>query len=85
MNVIEFLQAVNATAAFVAGLFFFRFWRDSRDTLFAFFGSAFWCFAVSWALLALVDPTAETEPYIYAIRLVAFGLLIVGMVNKNRR
>ena len=84
MRVIAFLQAVNATAAFIAGVFFLRFWRDSRDTLFAFFGAAFWLLGLSWALLALVDPTAETQPYIYAIRLVAFGLLIVAMVNKNR-
>ena len=84
MNPVAFLQAVNATAAFVAGLLFMRFWRDSRDSLFAFFGGAFWLFSFSWTLLALINPDAETQPYIYAIRLVAFGLLIVGMVNKNR-
>jgi hypothetical protein len=84
MTAIAFLQAVNATAALIAGLFFMRFWRDSRDSLFAFFGAAFWLLALSWALLAFVGPTDESRPYIYAIRLVAFGLLIVGMVNKNR-
>lgn len=84
MSVVAFLQAVNATAAIVAGLLFIRFWRDSRDTLFAFFGAAFWLFGCSWALLALINPDAETQPYIYAIRLVAFGLLIIGMINKNR-
>ncbi len=84
MTVVAFLQAVNATAAFIAGLFFMRFWRDSRDSLFAFFGSAFWLLALSWVLLALINPTAETQLYIYSIRLVAFGLLIAGMVNKNR-
>jgi hypothetical protein len=40
---------------------------------------------VSWAILALINPAAETQAYIYAIRLVAFLLLIVGMINKNRR
>jgi hypothetical protein len=84
MTSVAFLQAVNATAAFVAGLLFMRFWRDGRDSLFAFFGGAFWIFSLSWALLALVNPDAETQPYIYAIRLVAFGLLIAGMINKNR-
>jgi hypothetical protein len=84
MTLVAFLQAVNATAAFIAGLFFMRFWRDSRDSLFAFFGAGFWLLALAWALLAFVDPTDERRPDIYAIRLVAFGLLIVGMVNKNR-
>ena len=84
MTLVAFFQAVNATAAFIAGLFFMRFWRDSRDSLFAFFGVAFWLLALAWALLAFVDPTDETRPDIYAIRLAAFGLLIVGMVNKNR-
>ena len=81
---IVFLQAVAATGAFVAGLLFFRFWRESQDRLFAFFGSAFHLLALSWALLGLVSPTEETRPYIYAIRLVAFGLLITGIIDKNR-
>jgi hypothetical protein len=81
---IPFLQTVSATGALAAGLFFLRFWRDSRDRLFGFFGAAFCVLAISWALLALVNPSAETRPYAYAIRLVAFLLMIVGMVDKNR-
>jgi hypothetical protein len=84
LAVIPFLQTVSATAALAAGLFFFRFWRESHDRLFAFFGAGFWVLAVSWALLALIDPSDETRPYIYAIRLVAFLLMIVGMIDKNR-
>lgn len=82
--IIPFLQTVSATAAVAAGLFFFRFWRESRDRLFAFFGAAFWVLAVSWALLALINPSDETRPYADAIRLVAFLLMIAGMVDKNR-
>ena len=84
LPLIPFLQAVSATAALAAGLFFFRFWRESRDRLFAFFGAAFWVLAVSWALLALINPADETRPYVYAIRLVAFVLMIAGMIDKNR-
>jgi hypothetical protein len=79
-----FLQAVSATGAWVAGLLFFRFWRASHDRLFAFFGSAFWLLSLTWALLGLFSPTEETRPYIYAIRLVAFALLIVAIIDKNR-
>jgi hypothetical protein len=83
-GIIPFLQTVSATGAFVAGLFFFRFWRESRERLFAFFGAAFWVLALSWVLLAVINPSDETRPYIYAIRLVAFLLIIVGMIDKNR-
>ena len=82
--IIPFLQTVSATAAAAVGLFFFRFWRESRDRLFAFFGAAFCVLALSWALLALINPSDETGPYVYAIRLVAFLLMIVGMIDKNR-
>lgn len=82
---LAFLQGISATGAFVGGLFFLRFWRESHDRLFAFFGAAFWLLALSWALLGLFSPTEETRPYIYAIRLVAFLLLIGGIVDKNRQ
>lgn len=84
-TLIAFLQAVSATLAWVSGLIFVRFWRESRDVLFLFFGAAFWMMALSWALLAIVNPTGEGRPYAYGIRLVAFLLIIVGMIHKNRR
>jgi hypothetical protein len=84
LALIPFLQTVSATAALASGLFFLRFWRDSRDRLFAFFGVGFCALALQWALLALINPSDETRPYVYAIRLVAFLLMIIGMVDKNR-
>jgi hypothetical protein len=79
-----FLQAVSAMGAWVAGLIFFRFFRESHDRLFAFFGGAFWLLALSWALLAAFSPTDDTRPYIYSIRLVAFALIIFAIIDKNR-
>ena len=83
-NFFIFLQAVSATGAWVCGLVFVRFWRATRDALFAFFAAAFWLLALSWTLLAIVNPVGESRPYIYAIRLLAFLLIIAGMVNKNK-
>ncbi len=82
---VVFLQAVAATCAGISGLFFFRFWRVSRDPLFAFFSAAFWLIALSWALLALFSPHEEARPYIYILRLVAFSLIMIGIVRKNAR
>jgi hypothetical protein len=79
-----FLQAVAATAAWVAGLLFVRFWRNTHDPLFAYFGVAFWLLSLSWAVLGLFDPTEEARPYVYLVRLVAFVLIIAGVAQKNR-
>jgi hypothetical protein len=79
------LQAIAATAAGTNGLFLLRFWRQGRDSLFALLASAFSLLALSWLLLALFSPTEEARPYIYGIRLVAFALVIAGIVHKNRR
>ena len=68
----------------MSGLLFYRFWRESRGILFVFFSAGFWGMAVSWVLLAVTSPTGEARPYIYAVRLLAFPLLIAGMIEKNR-
>jgi hypothetical protein len=83
-ELLTFLQGFTVAGAWVSGLFFLRFWRESRDPLFGFFGAAFWLLAASWTLLALSSPTEESRPYIYALRLLAFVLIIAGMVVKNR-
>ena len=79
-----FLQGVSAAASFVVGLLFLRFWRESHDRLFAFFGAAFWLMAISWSVLGLLSPTEDTRAYIYSIRLLAFILIIIGIIDKNR-
>jgi hypothetical protein len=83
-TVLLFLYGISATAAWVCGLFFFRFWRRSGDPLFGFFGAGFWLLSGSWILLALLYPAEESRPYIYGVRLIAFVLLILGIVAKNR-
>ena len=83
-TIIPLLQSASGTLAFIVGLFFVRFWRDTGDRLFGFFGAAFWLLAISWVLLAIYDPTAESRPYIFAIRLLAFLLIIIAILDKNR-
>ena len=65
-------------------MLFYRFWRESRDVLFVFFSAGFSVMAFAWVLLAVISPTGEARPYIYAVRLLAFLLLIAGMIQKNR-
>lgn len=68
----------------VIGLFFLRFYRDRRDVLFLLFGVAFWMLAANNAVLAVVAATAEATVGAYVLRLVAFALIILAIVQKNR-
>jgi hypothetical protein len=80
-----FLQGACTLACWAIGLFFLRFWRVSRDRLFFFFFAAFWAFAINWLGLVLVDASDETRHWVYVVRLAAFALIAIGIVDKNRR
>jgi hypothetical protein len=69
----------------VAGLFFLRFWRDTRDRLFAIFAGAFWLLAVQRAVLTVaVRQGGEGSVGIYGLRLLAFLLILYAIIDKNR-
>jgi hypothetical protein len=76
----HFLSGALTMGYLVAALFFAKFWSESRDRLFGFFALTFALLAVQRALLSLLEP-AEL---LYGIRLVAFLILIVAIVEKNR-
>jgi hypothetical protein len=80
---IAFLNGVAMAASLGVGLFFLRMWRESRDRFFALFGLAFWILALNWLALLWASP-AEHRHYVYAIRLVAFVLILAAIVDKNR-
>lgn len=68
----------------VAGLFFLRFWKSTRDALFLWFAAAFGLLGVGQATLTFADvPTEERSP-LYLFRLLAFLLIIVAIWRKNR-
>jgi hypothetical protein len=81
----QFLYGALAMGAWVAGLFFIQFWRSSRERIFGFFATAFWILAVNWIALAVAAPERETRHYFYLIRLLAFVLIILGILDKNRK
>lgn len=79
----QFTWGALFMASFVAGLFFLKFWRATGDRLFAFFCLAFWVFALNWASLAAAVPGEEAHLIAYAIRLLGFILILVGILDKN--
>ena len=75
---------VSAGSAF-AGLFFFRFWHQTRDRFFLFFAGSFWLEALNRVALMVVPHASEHEPLFYLVRLVAYGLILAAIWQKNRR
>ena len=82
---IEFLSGAIACGFAVIALFFLKFWRKSADRLFLFFALAFGVMTIERVLIALGDFDAEIQPFIYMIRLGGFILIILGIVEKNRK
>lgn len=80
----QFLWGATAGLCAVAALFFFKFWRRTGDGLFAAFSAGFSALGVHWTALALIHPASESRHYVYFVRLVAFALIISGVVSKNR-
>ena len=68
----------------VAGLFFLRFWRETRDRLFGIFAGAFWLLALQRLLLALFQNPDSEQVWLYGIRVLAFVLILFAVVDKNR-
>ncbi|WP_332823752.1 DUF5985 family protein [Ramlibacter sp.] len=80
----DLLMGAIAAGSGFAGLFFFRFWRHTRDRFFLFFAGSFWLEAINRVALALLPYANEQEPLFYLVRLVAYGLIIAAIWQKNR-
>ena len=74
-----------ATGSLVAALFFLRFWRATQDRFFLLFALSFALEGVNRVLLWLFVGPNEDAPVYYLIRLVAYGLILAAIVQKNRR
>jgi hypothetical protein len=81
--VLDFVFGMITMGYVVAGLFFAKFWRRSRDPLFAIFAVAFWLLALNQAIVAAIDAPREEQSWAYLLRLAAFILIIVAIVYKN--
>jgi hypothetical protein len=78
------IDGALAMACGIAGLFFLRFWKSTADTLFMYFALAFWVLGAHWLSVPLLSLPSETTYYLYVPRLIAFLLIIAGIIAKNR-
>ena len=82
---ISFLWGISASSSLVTALFFLRFWHDTRDRLFAALSAAFCLLALNYMALALFPTVDETRHFTYIVRLVAFALIIAGILEQTSR
>lgn len=80
----EFLDGASFLAAAAVTVFFLRFWRATGDRLFLFFALAFAVLAANRVVLALLDEADEAETLVYVARALAFALILLAIVRKNR-
>ena len=82
----EFIMGATATASAVVALFFLKFWRKTGDRLFGMFAVAFLLLGITRLGLAFAQETSvEGQTHWYWVRLVAFLLILIAIVDKNRR
>lgn len=81
----QYISGALTMGYLAAGLFFLRFWKKTRDRLFAFFALAFWLLAGQRLALAVTTQTSEGNLFLYGVRLLAFVLILVAIIDKNRQ
>lgn len=83
-NVNLILWSMTAMASFGVAACFARFWRQTADRLFGFFALAFTLLGGNTLLLAALNPSHESRHLAYLLRLGAFVVIIIGVIDKNR-
>jgi hypothetical protein len=80
----DFLSGAIVMGFLLAGLFFLRFWRRTREGLFIAFALAFWLMGLMQALLVFADVPDEERSWLFLLRLAAFALILASIGFKNR-
>jgi hypothetical protein len=81
----EFVSGLITMGFVIASVFFVRFWARTRDGLFLTFAAAFCLLAANQALVALLEVPREELSWAYLLRVLAFAIIIAGVIRKNRQ
>jgi hypothetical protein len=82
-SLIGLLSGALLFAYLLAGVYFWRFWRKTREPLFSMFALAFWLFAVNTGVVALLGDADERTAPAYALRVLGFLLILIAIISKN--
>jgi len=80
----EIMLGAIAAGSIAVSLFFFRFWRSTHDRFFLLFALSFLIEGVNRVVLYESVGLSEDAPVYYIIRLVAYGLILAAIIDKNR-
>ena len=83
MRLATFLLGVIATSSITASIFFFKFWKRSRDPLFLSFGVAFLIEGMNRTVSLFAARLNEASPWMYIVRLTAFLIILGAILRKN--
>ncbi|HEX5226712.1 MAG TPA: DUF5985 family protein [Bryobacteraceae bacterium] len=78
-----FLLGIIAAASLTAGVFFLKFWRDTRDWFFLAFAASFIIEGLNRCGLLFLAKPNEGNPWIYLVRLLSFLLILCAILKKN--
>ncbi len=81
----DMLTGAIALASMAIGVFFIRFWKSTRDRFFLYFALSFWIEAINRIRIGVAGPAHEDTAGYYLIRLLAYGLILTAIWEKNRR
>jgi hypothetical protein len=84
-TLLDFLSGAITAGFLVAGLYFLRFWKRTREGLFLAFAAAFWLLGLAQALISFADIPLEERSWLFLVRLAAFALILVSIWRKNQR
>lgn len=79
----SFLLGAIAALSLTAGVFFLKFWRETRDSFFLSFAASFIIEGLNWTSVLMLPRPNEGSPRIYLVRLLAFLLILAAIVRKN--
>ncbi|HZV99805.1 MAG TPA: DUF5985 family protein [Methylophilaceae bacterium] len=81
----DMLIGAIAAASLIIAMFFLRFWVNTHDRFFLFFGLSFGLESINRVMQVVIVDWRESSPACYLIRLVAYGLILAAVLDKNRR
>ena len=79
----DLVTGMIAMASLIIGLFFLRFWRNTRDRFFLYFALSFGIEGVHRVVTTLTYDEHEDSPLHYLVRLLAYGLILWAILEKN--
>lgn len=83
MLVEGFLLGIISTCAVMAGLFFLKFWKRTRDFLFLAFGLAFLVEGLNRGIVLILAHPSEGSAGVYLVRMLGSLLILFAILRKN--